>query len=317
MSIQETMVALVEEYLALRRGLGYALHIEGAELLRFARYADQKGCHGAITTDFAVEWAKLPQQADPIYWARRLDMVRRFAKYRRLFDADTEIPANGLLGPSYRRPQPHIYSGDDVCRLMQHASRLGPVGGLRPKTYQTLFGLLACTGLRISEALGLRQRDVDVQRSLVTVVATKFKKTRLVPIHPSTAQALDRYALKRNEYHPNPRSEHFFLTERGTSLKYLKVLMTFITLRRQLGWESRGRPFPTIHGLRHFFAVRCLIGWYRGGIDIDRRIAALSTYLGHSKVTDTYWYLTATPELLSLSTERFERFAGQCYEGDQ
>jgi len=314
---KQTTVALVEEYLALRRGLGYALHIEGAELLRFARYADQKGCYGVVTTDLALEWAKLPQQADPLYWARRLDVVRRFAKYRRLFDPETEVPAKGLLGPSYRRPQPYIYSHDDVRRLMQQASLLGPAGGLRPKTYQTLFGLLATTGLRISEALRLKRTDVDKQRNLLTVVGTKFKKTRLVPIHRSTAEALERYSATRDSYHRNPRSENFFLTERGTSLKYLKVLMTFLTLRHQLGWETTGKPFPTIHGLRHSFAVRCLIGWYREGRDVDRKIAALSTYLGHSKVTDTYWYLTATPELLSLSTERFERFVRGGCGGDQ
>ena len=316
MSAQQMMVTLVEEYLALRRGMGYALYIEGAELLRFARYADENGRHGPITTELAVEWAKLPQQADPLYWARRLDIVRRFAKHRRLFDPQTEVPPEGLLGPSYRRPQPHIYSDDAIRQLIHQASLLGPAGGLRPKTYQTLFGLLACTGLRISEALRLRRNDVDVQQGLMTIFATKFTKTRLVPLHPSAAQALQRYSQQRDQYHLHPRSETFFLTEHGTSLKYWRVLMTFITLRQQLGWETKGRPFPTIHGLRHSFAVSCLVQWYREGADVDRRIAALSTYLGHVKVTDTYWYLTATPELLSLSTERFERFAGQSRGGD-
>jgi integrase len=316
MSGQHRMIDLVEEYLALRRGMGYALHIEGAELLRFARYADRKGHHGAITAELAVEWAKLPQQADPLYWARRLDMVRRFAKHRRLFDPHTEIPAQGVFGPSYRRPQPHIYSDAAIRQLIQQASLLGPAGGLRPKTYQTLFGLLACTGLRISEALHLKRDDVNVQQGLITIAATKFKKTRLVPLHPSAAQALKRYSQQRDQYHKHPPSETFFLSEHGTSLKYWKVLMTFITLRQQLGWEATGRPVPTIHGLRHSFVVSRIVLWYREGVDLDRRIAALSTYLGHVKVTDTYWYVTATPELLSLSTERFERFARKSSGGD-
>lgn len=316
MSGQPSMVVLVEEYLALRRGMGYALHIEGAELLRFARYADGKGHHGAITSELAIEWAKLPQQADPLYWARRLDIVRRFAKHRRLFDRDTEIPAQGVFGPSYRRPQPHIYSDDAIRQLIQQASFLGPAGGLRPKTYQTLFGLLACTGLRISEALHLKREDLDLQRGLMTIAATKFKKTRVVPLHPSATRAVERYCQLRDQYHKHSRSETFFLSERGTSLKYLKVLMTFITLRRQLGWEAKGRPFPTIHGLRHSFVVNRIVHWYREGVDLDRSIAGLSTYLGHVKVTDTYWYMTATPELLSLSTERFERFAKGSLGGD-
>jgi integrase len=315
MNDQNKMVALVEEYLALRRGMGYALHIEGAELLRFARYADEKGHHSAITTELAMEWARLPKQAERLYWARRLDIVRRFAKHRRLFDPHTEIPAEGAFGPSYRRPQPHIYSDDAIRQLIQQASLLGPAGGLRSKTYQTLFGLLACTGLRISEALHLRRDDVDVQRGLMTITATKYKKTRLVPLHPSATQALKRYSQKRDQYHLHPRAETFFLTEHGTSLKYWRVLMTFIALRQQLGWEAKSRPFPTIHGLRHSFVVSRIVHWYREGVDLDRRIAALSTYLGHVKVTDTYWYVTATPELLSLSTERFEQFAKKASGG--
>jgi integrase len=314
MNVQPTMVTLAEEYLALRRGMGYALHIEGAELLRFARYADKKG--GTITTELAVEWAKLPQHAAPLYWARRLDIVRRFAKHRRLFDSQTEVPAEGLLGLSYRRPTPYIYSDDAIRQLIHQASLLGPAGGLRPKTYQTLFGLLACTGLRISEALHLRREDVDVQKGVLTITATKFKKARLVPLHPSAVRALVRYSQQRDQYHPHPRVETFFLTERGTSLKYWRALMTFIPIRQQLGWEVKGQPVPTIHGLRHSFVVSRMVRWYKEGADLDRKIAALSTYLGHVKVTDTYWYVTATPELLSLSTERFEWFADQSREVD-
>lgn len=311
MSAHPTMILLAEEYLALRRGLGFALEIEGAELLRFARYADAVGHRGPITTELAVRWAKLPQDANPIYWARRLDVVRRFAKHRLLFDPKTEIPPEGLLGPSYRRPQPYIYSDDVIRELIRQASCLGPNGGLRPRTYTTLFGLLACTGVRISEALRLTRSVVDLERGVITVVATKFKKTRIVPLHPSATSALQRYSRDRDRYHPLAKSDAFFLTELGTPLKYWRVLMTFITLRQKLGWHASngGRP-PTIHALRHSFAVRCLIRWYRQGADLDRKIAALSTYLGHAKVTDTYWYLTATPELLALSAKRFERFYG-------
>jgi integrase len=305
------MVSLAEEYLAFRRGLGYALHIEGAELLRFARYADAAGHPGPITTELAVRWAKLPQDATPIYWARRLDVVRRFAKHRLLFDPGTDIPPEGLLGPSYRRPQPYIYSDEEIRELIRQASCLGPNGGLRPRTYVTLFGLLASTGVRVSEALRLTRSVVDLEQGVITIVATKFKKTRIVPLHPSATRALQRYSRDRDRYHPLAKSDAFFLTELGTALKYWRVLMTFIALRQKLGWRTNnGRRAPTIHALRHSFAVRCLIRWYRQGADLDRKIAALSTYLGHAKVTDTYWYLTATPELLALSANRFERFYG-------
>jgi integrase len=303
------MLSLANEYVSFRRNLGFALNIEGAELLRFARYADQIGHTGPITTDLAVRWAKLPERADPLYWARRLDVVRRFARYRSLYDADTEIPPEKLLGPSYRRPEPHIYSKGEINMLLKAASGLGPIGGLRPKTYVTLFSLLSCTGLRISEALRLTRNDVDLDSGVVKVRETKYKKQRLVPLHRSALQGLRRYARCRDQYHQAPKSDAFFLTELATSLKYWKVMWTFSGLRRSLGWTAKNgaRP-PMIHGFRHTFAVRCLIRWYRSGANVDQKIPALSTYLGHSKVTDTYWYLTAVPELLKITSNRFERF---------
>jgi len=183
MSVQ-TMLELAEEYLASRRNLGYALMIEGAELVRFARYADRIGHRGPISTQLAVQWSKLPVGADPIYWARRLDIVRRFARYRALFDPATEIPQPGLLGRAYRRPTPYIYSDDEVAALLKAARSLGPAGGLRPHTYETLFGLLACTGLRISEALGLTDQDVNLERGILVPVFRLIHPPIFRIIHP-------------------------------------------------------------------------------------------------------------------------------------
>ena len=183
MRISQNMVKLVEDYLNCRRKLGFALKIEGQELLRFANFADQIGHRGPITTELAIRWAKLPKKADPIYWARRLDIVRRFAKHRVLFDLCTEIAPEGVLGPSYRRMPPYIYSNEEIADLILAASKLGPPKGLRPHTYVTLFGLLASTGLRISEALRLTCNDVDWKVGVLTVKASKFKKSRLVPLH--------------------------------------------------------------------------------------------------------------------------------------
>lgn len=305
-----TMPDVVEEYLGFRRKLGFELLIEGQELRRFARFAHEIGHTGPITTPLAIRWATLPTEADRLYHARRLDMVRRLARYRALFEPTTEIPPDGMLGPSYRRRSPHIYSDQEVAALLRAAAALGPMGGLRPQTYTTLFGLLDATGLRISEALALSRRDVDVDASLITVVAGKFHRSRLVPLHPTAAQALRTYADRRDRYRYRRivSSEAFFVSEFGTSLKYQKVLRTFIGLRHRLGWTTgRHGRLPRIHDIRHRFVVRRLLRWYEEGVPIESKIASLSTYLGHVKVSDTYWYLTAVPELLAVPAARFEQ----------
>ena len=308
-----TMRAAVEEYLAVRRKLGFALHIEGLELGRFARFADEVGHVGPITTEIAVRWATLPAGASRLYHARRLDLVRRLSRYRAASEPENEIPLEGLLGPSYGRREPHIYSDSEITELLSLASQLGPSGGLRPCTYATLFSLLACTGLRISEALALQQAHVDLDAAVITVVAGKFRRARLVPVHPTTAQALRDYSDRRDRYFRTPRASTFFMSEFGTSLKYQKVLGTFASLRRHLKWTvGRGARLPRIHDLRHTMIVRRLLRWYEDGADIDRKIAALSTYVGHVKVSNTYWYLTAIPELLAVGAARFEQFATRC-----
>ena len=245
-----TMTSLAQDYLAMRRKLGFALVVEGQQLLRFARYADQAGHRGPVTIDLAVRWAERGHGDMAV--ARRLDIVRRFAKHRLVFDPSTQAVPEDLLGPSYRRrPTPHIYSDEELDGLLNAASALGPVGGLRPRTYVTLLGLLASTGLRISEALRLSRKDVDLDAGIITVVETKFHKSRLVPLHPTTTRALRHYARDRDGYHRRASSTAFFLTEKGTSLKYWRLLMTFSALRQQLGWMQPRGQRPRIHDLRH------------------------------------------------------------------
>lgn len=309
---RSSWVALTEEYLSFRRDLGFALKIEGEGLLRFAQHADGIGHRGSLTTDLAVRWAKLPLGADPLYWARRLDIVRRFAKHRRLFDPATEIPPEGMLGPSYRRPRPYIYSEGEIVALLEAASRLGPACTLASGSYVTLFGLIASTGLRVSEAVRLTRKEVDLDAGLLTVTESKFHKSRLVPLHPSTTEALKRYAARRDYFHHAVESQAFFLTARAAPLSKSMVWTTFAGLRRSLGWTGRDGRLPRIHDLRHTFAVRKLLRWYEEDADVDHKIAALSTYLGHVKVSDTYWYLTAVPELLAVASARFERYQGLC-----
>ena len=219
-----SMTRLAEEYLALRRKLGFALEATGSVLLNFARYADRSGHQGPVTIELAVRWARLPQGADPLWWALRLDVVRGFARHRAAADPRTEIPPPGLLGPSHRRQNPHIYSENEIAALLGAAGKLPPADGLRPHTYTTLLGLLSSTGLRVSEALRLDRAHVDLGDSgVLTVVETKFRKSRLVPLHPSTKMALRAYAERRDRHHPLMRAGPFFVSAAGSPLRYRTV----------------------------------------------------------------------------------------------
>lgn len=308
--INKTFVECVEDYLKYRRKLGVALLTQGDELRRFARYADRVKHKGPITTELALRWAKLPQKHCPKYWAKRLDIVRHFARYMKLLISGTEIPTKGLLGPSYQRSTPHIYSEEEISAIMKAARNLGPQNGLRPHTYMTLFGLLASTGMRISEAISMSREDLDIDSGVITIIETKFHKSRIVPLHPTTLQTLRSYVDKRDKEYPIPKTKAFFVSGWGTPLRYKLVSKTFHKIVFSLGWCKRiGERGPRIHDFRHTFAARRLLEWYRNGDDVHQRITQLSTYLGHSVVANTYWYLTAVPELMAIAASRFEKFA--------
>lgn len=310
MNRRPSTVELVNDYLSYRRNLGFQLASAGELLLQFAEYADQSDHRGPLTTELAVRWARLLVTASPGYVAKRLEAVRGFARYRAIFDPQTEIPPPDFLDAAYRRRTPYIYSEGELSALLAAARLIASGTGLRPHTYATLLGLLACTGLRVSEALKLTRADVDWQQGVLTIRQTKFRKSRLVPLHPSTMRALRDYAALRDRFHRVSSVQAFFLTERGTFLSRGEVGATFWRLRKQLSWSARnGHSRPRIHDLRHTFACRRLLRWYEQGADIEHAISALSTYLGHASVADTYWYLTGTPELLGIATARFERFA--------
>jgi integrase len=301
---------LVEEYLAFRRGLGFALESVGWRLRDFGRYADRVKHQGPMTTDLAVQWALSSRSSDPAQAARRLSVVRQFARHRAVFDPGTEIPPAGLLGRVGRRKQPHVYSDEEVAALLEQASLLQPSGKLRPRTYVAFFSLLASTGLRLSEACRLAPSDVDLTHGVLTVREGKFRKSRLIPLHPTASQALTRYAAYRDACSEVSQSRAFFRTDCTHALTRATVEKTFARLRKRLGWTAHGRARrPRIHDLRHTFAVRRLLRWYEDGAEVDRKIQALATYLGHAKVTDTYWYLSAVPELMAITAQRFERFA--------
>jgi integrase len=300
----------VEEYLNYRRHLGSSLGREGAQLLAFAQFAEEHGYNGHLTEALAVAWAQRGQPRR-LTAARRLDVVRRFSKYRLQFDPRTEIPPTGLFGRSTRRLTPHIYESHEIESLLTLAEQLPCAKGLRGATYATLFGLIAAAGLRLSEALSLKRADVDLALGTLTLSETNGHSSRLVPLHASTQAALARYATLRDRTIPVPlQPEMFFLSGRGTRLGDRTVEYTFDALRRQLGWKVRGHySAPRIRDLRHTFICRRLIAWYREGIDVDKAMLALSTYVGHTQVTDTYWYITGIPELMGIASQRFEHLA--------
>jgi len=309
MKKQKTMVAQVKEYISYRRKLGFQLREGTGRILNFAKYADKSGHTGPVTTELALKWASLPPKASQPCKAQRIGIVRRFAKYQAISFPETEIPPSRILGPANYRRAPYIYSRQEISALLEACTQLTPVDGLKPHTYATLFGLLACAGLRISEALKLSRDDVDLANGVVLIAETKFHKSRLVPLDPSVSRALGKYAKFRDQYHPVAKSKKFFLSETGNSLFYNTVKGNFGRLRKRLGWCTKGKRPPKIRDMRHTFACRRLLSWYEQGVDINHAIYSLSTYLGHARASETYWYLTGIPELFAIAVKKFEKFA--------
>jgi integrase len=292
------------QYLKLRRALGFKLEHAGLYLPDFVAFL---ATHGSpvITTALALRWAQQPPTALSVSWAARLSAIRGFARYHHALDPRTEVPPSDLIPRSRHRPRPHIYTGREIAVLMQAARRLSYP--LQAATYETVIGLLAVTGMRIGEARALDDGDVDWGRSLLTVNRTKFQKSRLVPVDRSTLAALRRYAAQRDRVFPRRPTPSFFVTSVGTRLLKQQFCHVF---RRLVGTTGIGRPGerrPRIHDLRHTFAVNALRDAYRSGSDAEHRMLSLSTFLGHVNPSATYWYLTATPELLGLACRRLER----------
>jgi integrase len=221
------------------------------------------------------------------------------------------VPALGLLPQRYHRKPPYLYSDDEIASLLKAAAQLPSQTGLRARTYSTLLGLLVATGMRISEVVGLDHDDVDLTGAVLTVRKTKFGKSRLVPVHASTKRALKQYAAQRDQLWSRPMTASFLVSEQGRRLTANVVEKTFVKLSRQVGLRGPSdRRGPRLHDLRHRFAVRTLLRWYRAGVDVQRRLPELSTYLGHVHVTDTYWYLSAVPELMGVVAARLEPRSG-------
>jgi integrase len=296
----------LNDYLRLRRSLGYRLREPEGLLRGFVAFLQAEGA-GYITRELALRWATQPAKAQPATWAGRLGIVRRFAIWHSATEPRTEIPPVGLLPHRYRRKPPHIYSDEEIEKVLRRAQHLPSPNGLRARTYTTLFGLLVATGMRVNEALGLDQVDVDLERGILHIRRTKFGKSRYVPVHPSTVEALKKYAEVRDRLFPAPLIPAFFISEKGSRITEWIARYTFAKLSQRVGLRASAKGHghgPRLQDMRHRFAARTLIHWYRAGLDVERELPKLSTYLGHVHVNDTYWYLEAVPELLQLATDR-------------
>lgn len=300
----------VKEYLQLRRNLGFQLRVPGRLLHSFAAFAErEKATH--LTADLALRWAQQPADARPTTWAVRLQTVRRFAVWLSASDRRTEVPPAGLLPYRYERKRPYLYSDAEIANLVRTAGQLPSPAGLKGRTFATIFGLLAVTGMRISEVLALDREDVDLQEGILRIRRSKFGKSRLVAVHESTRQILADYARERDRVVPRPAGAAFLLSEGGGRVTEWSSRYNFAKVSRQVGLRSATKDCrhghgPRLHDMRHRFAACTLLNWYRAGIDVEREIPKLATYLGHVHVNETYWYLEAVPELLELAARRLE-----------
>ena len=293
-----------EDYLRMRRALGYKLEVQGLLLLGFVSYLEDAGAV-TVTVQSAVAWATLPAGADPAYWAGRLSVARQFARHLQTLDAACEVPPAKLLPYRSRRAIPYLYEPAQIAALIDAAGKLRPM--LLAANYQTLIGLMSVTGLRLGEAVRLDRVDVDARHQLLRVLDSKFAKSREVVLHDSAMRALKDYGRLRDRLYPSPKCDAFLISTRGTRLRKSCIHHMFARLAEAAGLTPRAPGCrPTLHGLRHSFAVRALIEWHRDGVDVQARLPLLSTYMGHVNPASTYWYLTAAPELLALVADRLD-----------
>lgn len=304
----KSLRAYVDDYLRLRRALGYKLERHGRLLPQLLNYLEAAGA-GTITSELAICWARQPTGAHPRHWAARLAIARGFAAYMHTIDPRTEVPPANVFAVRYRRPTPYLWSEEDIRRLLEAARTLHQP--LRAASFDALFGLLAVSGMRVGEAIALDLEDVDLERGVITIreQTAKLERARLVPLHTTSVEALEQYVRTRQRLCPRPRSRAFFLSDIGTRIDRSAVSKTLRKITIALGLRTETAR-PRAHDLRHGFAVSTLIEWQRSGVRIDERIVALSTYLGHISPADTYWYLTATPELMGAAAQRLERRFG-------
>lgn len=297
----------VTDYLAMRRSLGFKLRLPGSALFDLVSFLEERSA-SYITTSLALEWAQRPPLAQASTWAQKLSWVRGFAKYRSATDSRTEIPAYSLLPHQPKRARPYVYTVEEIQALMQEALELESATVIKRHTYYCLIGLLAVSGMRLCEAIKLKMSNANLDDCVLTVEGTKFGKSRLVPLHSSTQKELFDYKLLRDKFLNGRPATYFLINNVGKRLDFGSVRRTFYILSRKIGIRKPGsRNGPRLLDFRHRFAIETMLRWYRSGEDVERRLPILSTYLGHVHVNDTYWYLTAFPELMGAAVARLEQ----------
>jgi integrase len=299
-----TLAEAVGRYLAIRRSLGYKLKIEGRMLGQFAGFCDARALDH-VTVETAVEWATTPAGADASWWAARLTVVREFARFQAAFDERTEVPPRDLLPRGADRPQPYLYSPEQIASMLRAARCFA--NPLRAATAEAFIGLMAATGVRTGEAMGLDRDDADLAGAVLLIRDTKFGKSRLVPLHATMVEHLAAYQRLRDRLCPRPSTSAFFVSSYGTRLNYTSTSKAFARVLKNAAITApAGAAEPRLYDLRHTFTVTTMANWYASGADVAHLLPALSTYLGHISPATTYWYLHACPQLMAEAAKRLE-----------
>src|ERR1019366_265706 len=303
----KTLKEAIRDYLALRRSLGFKLKKHSRLLEELASFLEQADAP-RITSLLALQWATQPQHIQPAEWAARLSVVRGFARYWSATDPGTEIPHEGLLPYRPNRARPYLYTDEQIHQLLDAAQNMHTTHSLQPWTYHCLFGLLAVTGLRVRGGPHLPATYVDWAEGILTIRDSKFGKSRLIPLHTSTLKVLSDYGSRRDRLFAVRKTPYFFCSRYDGRLDEGQVRRVFYMISRQIGIRGVAASHgPRLHDFRHRFAVQTLLRWHHNGEDVRRRLPVLSTYLGHGHVTDTYWYVTGTPELMAAVGQQLEK----------
>lgn len=298
----------LNDYLTMRRGLGFKLRDAGDSLLEFISYLEQQEV-SYISTRLALAWAQQPASAQPAHWARRLSHVRGFALYRSATDERTEIPPNALLPYQPKRARPYFYTDDDVLRILKGALNLSRSTPFKRRSYHCLIGLLVVSGMRIGEVINLKVANVDLAAGVLTVEGAKFGKSRLIPLHPSTQRVLAKYLSCRKKFLNGRSAIHLFVSNLGNRLDVAQVRRAFYVISKKIGLRAqKSSTGPRLHDFRHLFARNTLLRWHQNGENVEALLPVLSTFLGHVHVADTYWYLTSCPELMGATAKRLENW---------
>jgi integrase len=307
----------IEEYISYKHSLGYKIKIESHELRRFAAFTRNIGYAGSLTSELAMRWSSLNSAHSRFYMARRLETLHTFAKFISAFDPNVQIPQTGAFGKCHRRVSPYIYDDEEVSLLMSEAGKLFSPDGIRSYTVSTAIGLLRSTGIRVSELTSLKTEDVRLNDGYLFISSSKFKKDRMVPLHPAVTEKLAGYrCFIEQKLGRRSDTGYFFVSSYGRGFNTRAFEYAFQLIRPALAVcdthkQRVSARLPRLYDFRHTFACETILRWLKSGEDVNQKLYTLSVYMGHVKPEDTYWYLSATPKLLAVSCRRFETAFGE------